>query len=173
MIGAIGITLAVLAVILIAAAKLMAAQDTGVTLDTNVVYQGCGDPEIVVMTAYEGMTPGDNVAMTGTNRVYKCTAALKDYFGTVDKHNRALLDDNDPMTHDIATGELVDVITGHCLVLKVADTNGVTAGKVVKIGTGDGVECEDIGTSTVERAIGRAWHTATSGNQFPMMQWGT
>ena len=41
-----------------------------------------------------------------------------------------------------------------------------------KNGTTDGVEVMDIGTSTAERAIGRAQKTATSGNDFPMMQLG-
>ena len=167
-----GIVLAIIAVLVLSKARAMAAQNTGLTIDTNCVYQGGGNPEYVYLVAYEAITPGDNVAPSGTQQCYQSdTGASPVYMGTVDKNDKAVLDDNNPMTHDFAAGEVVAVITGHCHVRKIADTNGTTAGKVQRIGAADGAECED-NASTMKYSIGRALTTATTGNAFLMVQWG-
>ena len=166
------IILAALAVMALVAAKLMAAEDTGVTVPTNDIYAGGGDPAYVYLVAYEAITPGDNVAPAGTQQCYQSdTGASPVYMGTADKNDNAVLDGNNPMTHDYAANEVVAIITGHCHVRKIADTNGSTAGKVQRIGAADGAECEN-NASTMKYSIGRALTTATSGNAFLLNQWG-
>ena len=168
----IGTLLAVVAVLVMVVARSMAAVDMGITVNTNNIYHGGGDPAMVYLTAGEAITPGDNCQPSGTQLVYMSdTGASPSYIGTADKNDNAALDDNNAMTHDFASGEIVGIITGHCHVRKIADTNGATAGKVQRVGATDAAEVED-NASTMKYSVGRALTTATSGNAFILNQWG-
>ena len=161
------IGMAAFALLLIVTARL-AAQDTGIVVPTTTIYMGGGDPLIIHLTASEAITPGDNVVtVSGTaNRVEMCDAGDDEYTGTADVNSLAELDNNNHMTHDFASGEVVPVITGNCHVRKIADTAGVTKGYIVRIGAADGVECQDISTAANKFTIGRALTSATTGNAF-------
>ena len=166
------IIVAAIALVLFGLQHMMAAENTGLTVDSTAVYQGGGDPAYIYLVAYEAITPGDNVAPAGTQQCYQSDiGASPVYMGTADKNDNAVLDNNNPMTHDFAEGEVVPVITGHCHVRKIADTNGSTAGKVQRIGAADGAEVEN-NASTMKYSVGRALTTATSGNALIMNQWG-
>ena len=166
------IGVALVAAMLIILSQRMAAENTGLTVDSTAIYQGGGDPAYVYLVAYEAITPGDNVAVTGGSQCYQSdTGASPCFIGTADKNDNAVLDSNNPMTHDFAATEVVPIITGHCHVRKIADTNGATAGKVQRIGATDGAEVEN-NASTMKYSVGRALTTATSGNAFILNQWG-
>jgi len=166
----IGTALALVAVLVLALSKLMAAVNTGITVPSNVVYMGGGDPGYIYLTASEAIGAGDNVVAASASTVEKCDAGDDEYLGTADKYDDAVLDGNKPMTHDAASGEVVRIITGNCHVRKIADAGNVNKGFIQRIGTGDGVECVDIGTAANKYTIGRALASATSGNAFPMHQ---
>jgi len=169
----IGTLLAVVAILVMLKARMMAAVNMGITVNTNNIYHGGGDPAMVYLTAGEAITPGDNIQPAGGT--YGCyqsdTGASPSFIGTADKNEHATLDDNNVMTHDYASGEIVGIITGHCHVRKIADTNGATAGKVQRIGATDAAECED-NASTMKYSTGRALTTAASGSAFILNQWG-
>jgi hypothetical protein len=172
MIGAIAIAIAVLAIIMLAMSRVM-AEDLGIVVPDNKVYLGGGDPAYIYLTASVAVTPCDNVAPSSTSSVTRCkpcTAGSEAYLGTADLNDLAVLDDNTQMTHDWAIGEVVPIITGHCHVRKVADTNGVTTGMMVRIGSGDGAECENISTATARFGIGRAMTTGATTVAFAMNQ---
>ena len=165
------IIIGIAALLLIVMAKL-AAQDTGLVVSSTKIYLGGGDPAYIYLTAYEAITPGDNIQPAGTQQCAQSdTGASPSFMGTADLNDQAVLDDNNPLTHDFASGEVVPIITGHCHVRKMADTNGTTAGKVQRIGAADGAECEN-NASTMKYSIGRAMTTAASGSAFILNQWG-
>ena len=167
--------IAVVAMLCIAMAKFMAmaAEDTGLTVPSEKIYAGGGDPQVIYLTAYEAITPGDNVAPAGTQQVYQSdTGSSPVYMGTADLNDLAVLTgDETPVTHDWAAGEVVPVITGHCHVRKIAGSSNATAGKVQRIGAADGAQVED-NASTAKYSVGRALTTGTSGNPILMNQWG-
>lgn len=167
------ITVAAFAVALIALSRIMAAQNTGIAVPSTCIYMGGGDPAYVHLTAEAAITPGDNVfGKVADNTLCNPSAAASfTCFGTADKNDDAVLDGNDPMTHDFAIGEVVPIITGNCQVRKVADATGVTGGEVQRIGSSDGAECEDANAIGAKYTIGRALTAATSGNAFVMKQW--
>ena len=166
----IGALFAIIAILVTVKARMMAAVNTGITVPSNVVYMGGGDPGYIYLTASEGIGAGDNVVAASASTVELCDANDDEYLGTADKYDDAVLDGNNPMTHDAATGEVVRIITGNCHVRKIADAGNVNKGFIQRIGTGDGVECVDIGTAANKFTIGRALASATSGNAFPMHQ---
>jgi len=166
------LAIAAFTLVLIGLQHMMAAENTGLTVDSTAIYQGGGDPGYIYLVAGEAITPGDNVQPAGTQQVYVSdTGASPSYIGTADKNDNAVLDNNNPMTHAFASGEVVPVITGHCHVRKIADTNGATAGKVQRVGATDAGEVEN-NASTMKYSVGRALTTATSGNAFILNQWG-
>lgn len=164
----IGVLLATIFMVLLS--KLMAAEDMGLTIPSNNIFMGGGDPIIIYLTASEGITPGDNVVAASASTVEMCDANDDEYMGTADKNDNATLDGNNPMTHDFATGEVVPIITGNCHVRKIADTGNVSKGFIVRIGGADGVECDNILTVANKYVIGRALTSATSGNAFACHQ---
>ena len=172
MIGIMTIILAALAVMALVTARLMAAEDMGITIPSAAIYMGGGNPTIIHLTASEAITPGDNVVnVSGSaSTVEMCDAGDDEYIGTADLNANAALDNNNPLTHDFATGEVVPVIVGNCHVRKIADTAGVNKGNIVRIGAADGVECQDISTAANKYTIGRALTSATSGNAFACHQ---
>ena len=168
------ITVAVaMACIILAKLMAMAAEDTGLTVPDDKIHAGGGDPAIIHLTAYEGITPGDNVAPAGTQQVYQSdTGSSPVYMGTADLNDKAVLTgDETALTHDWAAGEVVPVITGHCHVRKIAGSSNATAGKVQRIGAADGAQVED-NASTAKYSVGRALTGDTSGNPILMNQWG-
>jgi len=172
MIMEIGIITAIAALLLIATSKLMSAQNTEVVLPDNAIYLGGGDPGIIMLTASEAITAGDNVVSSANGKtIAKCAAGGTTYTGTADLNQNAALDNNVPASHDFANGEIVPVITGNCIVRKVADTAGVKRGQVCKIGAADGAECGDLGSAATKYMIGRARTTAASTVAFPMRQY--
>ena len=160
------IGMALAAALLIILSQRLAAEDMGIVVPSNCIFMGGGDPGIVYLTASEGITPGDNVVEASASTVEMVDAGDDEYMGTADKNDNAVLDGNNPLTHDFATGEVVPVITGNCHVRKIADTAGVNKGNIVRIGAADGVECQDIGTGANKLTIGRALTSATTGNAF-------
>ena len=166
----IGALFAIIAILVMVKARMMAAKDTGITIPSNVIYMGGGDPGLVFLTASEGIGAGDNVVAASASTVELCDANDDEYLGTADKNDNAVLDNNNPMTHDFATGEVVGIITGNCHVRKIADAGNVNKGFIQRIGTGDGVECVDISTAANKYTIGRALTSATSGNAFACHQ---
>ena len=166
------IIVAAIAVVLFVASRLMAAEDTGVTVPDNCILVGGQHPAYIYMVAEGAITPGDNVepGSVAASEVKACDASAEEFTGTADKNDDAVLDGNDPMTHDFATGEVVPVITGPCLVRKIAE--GVVAnGKIVRPGTTAGTACLADATSTAKYTIGRcvSW-SVTDGNAFVMRQ---
>jgi hypothetical protein len=167
------IIMAAFAVALLVTSRLMAAQNTGITVPSTTIYCGGGDPLYIYLTAENALTPGDNVyGKTSDNtRCNPCAANSFMYLGTADLNDDAVLDGNNPISHDFASGELVPIITGSCMVRKIADASNVTGGEVQEIGQSDGAECQDINARGAKYAIGRALTAATSGNAFVMRQW--
>ena len=163
-----------LAVIMFLMSRLMAAQNTGYVVPTNAIYMGGGDRGTILYTASEAISPGDNVVSSADGyTVAKCGAGGTTYTGTADlnKSNDSGGAGGNAVTTDFADGDTVPVITGNCVVKKVADTAGVLRGQVVKIGAADGAEVGDMGSAATKYMIGRARMTATSGNTFPMRQY--
>ena len=109
--------IAVVAMLCIAMAKFMAmaAEDTGLTVPSEKIYIGGGDPAIIYLTAYEAITPGDNVAPAGTQQVYQSdTGSSPVFMGTADLNDKAVLTgDETPVTHDYEAGEVVEVHRYH------------------------------------------------------------
>jgi len=164
--------IAVFAVLALVAAKLMAAEDTGVTVPTNCIYAGGADPEYIYLVADAAITPGDNVEPgAAASGVKACDASAEEFIGTADKNDNAVLDGNDPMTHDWAAGEVVPVITGACLVRKISE-GGVASGKIVRPGTTAGTSCLVDATSTAKYTIGRSVSAdVATASPFVMRQW--
>ena len=164
---------AAVALVLFMASRMMAAEDCGITVPTNAVYCGGGDPAYIYMVAEGAITPGDNVepGSVAASEVKACDASAEEFTGTADKNDNAVLDGNNPMTHDFATGEVIPVITGPCFVRKIAE-GGVGNGKIVRPGTTAGTACLVDATSTAKYVIGRCIsYDAGDGEPFVMRQW--
>jgi len=165
-----GIVLAIIAALLLVQAQAMAAQDMGISIPSNKVLMW-GDPQMIYLTASAAITPGDNVLGNGSTTVAVCANNGTAYLGTADTDDLAVLTgDETSMTHDYASGERVGIITGNCVVRKIADTAGVNRGCIVRVGVADGAECQDISTGANKYTIGRALTSATSGNAFACHQ---
>lgn len=166
----IALIMAAVAMVLIIIASRMDAENTGITITSNAVQMGGGDPQVIYLTAAEGITPGDNVNyVAGADSVTVEVLDANDdaCIGTADINDQAVLTgDETPVTHDWATGEVVPVITGNCHVRKIADGAGVNKGNMIRPGSTDGAECQDIGTGANKFVYGRALTSATSGNPF-------
>lgn len=166
--------LVITALVLIAVGAGM-AENHGITVPTNSVWCGGLDPNIVYMTAEGTPGPRDNVepGSVPASEVKVCDAAAEEYLGTADlniENDSGEEGGNSAMT-DFAEGDVVPVITGPVDVVKFADDNGVTAGKVVRPGQTGGDGCENISTGTARYAIGRAKTTAADTVKFVMRQW--
>ena len=165
----IALIMAVLAVLFVVLSRAM-AEDTGITITSNAIQMGGGDPQVIYLTAAEGITPGDNVnyvAGASSVTVEVLDAGDDACIGTADLNDEAVLTgDETPVTHDWATGEMLPIITGNCHVRKIADTAGVNKGNMVRPGSTDGAECQDIGTGANKFVYGRALTSGSDGNPF-------
>lgn len=126
----------------------MTASNSGIAVPTNVIR--CGGNTIVKKLVAEGaITPGDLVIYGSSKaQVLVCPAGSKACIGVADLNYRAVQDGLDPMTHDFAAGEEVEVIMNG-LVRVIADTAGFTMGLLVMVGAADGVEVADYLDSAV------------------------
>lgn len=166
-----GAAFLVLAIIMLAQARAMAAQNTGVVVPTNAILVG-GDPHVIYLTASAAITPGDNVEPVSTTRVKACDNSAEEFCGTADlnKENATGEAGGYAATTDFAAGDKVPVITGACMVRKVAEGT-VSVGKVLRPGTTAGTSVLVDTTSTAKYAIGRALHSTTDGLGVVMRQW--
>lgn len=133
----------------------MAASNSGIGVPDNVIR--CGGNTIVKKLVAEGaITPGDAVKFGSSKaQVLVCAAGDKVCIGVADLNYRAVQDGQNPMTHDFAAGEEVEVIMNG-LVRVIADNAGFTMGHLVMIGSTEGYEIDDY----LDTAVGGAFNQA-------------
>jgi len=116
--------------------------DMGLKVPSNVVQAG-GNNIVLTAVADEAITPTNLVKFdTSQALLIKQTASGKNTLGVADRNEDAIADDQDPMTHAYADGEVVNVVIDGMVVV-VADTTGFTRGGLVAAGDSDGAEVED------------------------------
>ena len=129
--------------------------DMGLKVPSNVVKAG-GNNVVISAVADAAITPTNLVKFdTAQSLVIPQTVGGKDTLGVADRNEDAIADDEDPMTHAYADGEVVNVVCDG-LVVVVADTSGFTRGGLVQVGAADGAEVDDY----VDTAVGGAFNQA-------------
>jgi len=139
------------------------ALTTGVKVPTNTIKVGHGPHHEILLTAEGAITPGEFVKFgTDAARVVVCAADDVACIGIADLNYDAVLEDLDPLTHAFAADDRVPVIlTGMAVI--TADTAGITAGLVVRVGAADGGEGQTLAADAdIRLCKGRALTTAAT-----------
>lgn len=126
----------------------MAASTIGVHVPTYAIQCG-GNTIIVAKVAEAAITPGDLV-MSGT-AAYQVVVNTGAPIGVADLNHDAVLDNNNPMTHDFAAGDRCNVICNG-MVRVIADAAGFTADEKVMPGTTTAYMVGDLDSTAVSAA---------------------
>ena len=120
----------------------MAAANTRYVMPTGQVRYG--DDHIANPYFAEGAITPTNLVKQGTavNQCVVNSVGNKEVLGVADVNSDAAAEDLNTLTHAYAAGDECVVIQSGIVVI-VADTGGITAGKKVMVGKADGAEVDD------------------------------